>query len=233
MRPQRDDPPDGEGPACPRTIGAIAVVAAAAAFGEVGMKQMVESTRRLRSDQIGTSARSALSALVPLRIVRDAWWLALVAIGVLQQAHAGLHEHRELTPLVHLLRDAALAVPAAAIAIVLASGLVAGRWLGRAARPPSVADRILWVLVAAAVFAVLSVPGNELHGALFGAEDEAELSEFADLALDAGIALIGASLALVPLAVVAGVPIQDPAGAGSRSPERPRPVLETSARSSQ
>jgi hypothetical protein len=89
------------------------------------------------------------------------------------------------------------------------------------------------VLVAAAIFAVLSVPGNELHGTLFGAEDEEELSWLADLALDAGIALIGALLALVPLALVAGLPLQDPATAASLSIERPRPVLETSARSSQ
>jgi hypothetical protein len=197
------------------------------------MGQMLEFARRSRSGQTGAPVRSALAALIPIRIVRDAWWLAIVAIGVLQQAHAGLDEHLELSPLVHLLRDAALAVPAAAIAIVLASILVAGRWVARAARPPSAVDRLLWVLVAAAIFAVLSVPGNELHGTLFGAEDEEELSWLADLALDAGIALIGALLALVPLALVAGLPLQDPATAASLSIERPRPVLETSARSSQ
>lgn len=194
---------------------------------------MADSVRALRSIHMGASARAALSALLPIRIVRDAWWLAMVAIAVLQQAHAGLDEHLELTPLVHVLRDAALAVPAAAIAIVLASILVAGRWMARAARPPSAMDRLLWVLVAAVTFAVLSVPGNELHGTLFGAEDEEELSWLADLALDAGIALIGALLALVPLALVAGLPLHDPATAASLSIERPRPVLETSARSSQ
>ena len=194
---------------------------------------MADSMRALRSDRLGASVRAALSALLPIRIVRDAWWLAIVAIGVLQQAHAGLDEHRELTPLIHLLRDAALAVPAAAIAIVLASILVAGRWTARAARPPSAMDRLLWVLVAAAVFAVLSVPGNQLHGTLFGAEEEAELSWLADVALDAGIALIGALLALVPLALVAGLPLAVPAQPFSQSPDRPRPVLETSARSSQ
>lgn len=196
------------------------------------MGQMIESARRSRSGRTAAAVRSALAALLPMRIVRDAWWLAIVAIGVLQQAHAGLDEHLELSPLVHLLRDAALAVPAAAIAIVLASILVAGRWMARAARPPSATDRLLWVLVAAAIFAVLSVPGNELHGTLFGAEDEEELSWLADVALDAGIALIGALLALAPLAIVAGLPFQDPGRAAPRSTERPRPVLETSARSS-
>jgi hypothetical protein len=175
-----------------------------------------------------------VSALVPLRIVRDAWWLALVVIAVLQEVHAGLHEHRELSPVVHVLRDAALAVPAAALAIVAASVIVAARTVAPVVpRPPGAADRLLWVLVAAFVFAVLSVPGNELHGALFGAEDEAELSWLADVALDAGIALIGAFFALLPLAVVAGVPVRDPATHVTRSIDRPRPVLETSARSSQ
>jgi len=217
----------------PGPLAVIAVDTAAEVFGEEGMGHMAESARRMRSGREGASARSALPALGLLRIVRDAWWLALVAIGVLQQAHAGLDEHRELAPLVHLLRDAALAVPAAALAIVLASVLVAGRWLARASGPPSVRDRVLWVLVAAVVFAVLSVPGNELHGALFGAQDEVELSWLADLALDAGIALTGALLALVPLVVVAGLPIGEPATAASLSIERPRPVLETSARSTQ
>ena len=41
-----------------------------------------------------------------------------------------------------------------------------------------------WV-VAAAAFAVLSIPGNQLHGALFGAEEEEELSFLADALLDA------------------------------------------------
>jgi hypothetical protein len=173
------------------------------------------------------------AALDPLRIVRDAWWLALIAIGALQQAHADLHEHRELSPLVHLLRDASLAVPAAAIAIVVASLLVAGRTVARSApRRPGVADRLLWVAAAALVFAVLSIPGNELHGTLFGAEDEADLSWLADVALDAGIALIGALLALVPLAIVSGLPFRD-VGPTGRSVDLRRPALETTARSSQ
>lgn len=184
-------------------------------------------------DRLPERVRSAVSALVPLRIVRDAWWLALVVIAVLQEVHAGLSEHRELSPLVHVLRDGALAVPAAAIAVVVASLVVAARTVPRRVpRAPGAADRLLWVLVAALAFAVLSVPGNQLHGTLFGAEDEVELSWLADVAVDAGISLIAALLALIPLAVVSGPPVQESANA-IRSIDRPRPVLETTARSSQ
>ncbi len=196
------------------------------------MRQIADSMRD--PEGMRSTAGAVTSTLLPMRIVRDAWWLALVAIGVLQQAHSGLDEHLELSPLVHLMRDSALAVPAAALAIVIASMLVARGSVARTVpRPPGVADRLLWVLVATAIFAVLSVPGNQLHGTLFGAEDEAELSWLADVALDAGIAAIGALLALVPLAAVSGLPIGEPATVESLSLERPQAVLETSARSIQ
>jgi hypothetical protein len=226
--------PDGECPPSARTIGGIAVHTAPNCSGKRDMRQIGDSVGALRSDRLRAVTGAVMSALLPMRIARDSWWLALVAIGVLQQAHLGLHEHRELSPLVHLLRDAALAVPAAAVAVVVASAFVARRLVSRATfRRPGVADRLLWVVIAAGIFAVLSVPGNQLHSTLFGAEDEEELSWLADVALDAGIALIGALLALVPLVAVAGLPIQDPDTAVSRSIELPRPVLETSARSTQ
>ena len=60
---------------------------------------------------------------------------ALIAIVVLQQAHSDLHEHLELPVALHLLRDGALAVPAAGLALLaatLAFGADAGT--GRAGR---------------------------------------------------------------------------------------------------
>jgi hypothetical protein len=196
---------------------------------------MIDSNRMMvPATAIRSRGRAAVAAVQPLRVIRDSWWLALVAVGLLQQVHIGLHEHRELSPLVHLLRDAALAVPAAAIAILVASILIAARTSARAVpRPPGIGDRLLWVGLAVVVFAFLSVPGNALHGALFGAEEEAELSWLADVALDAGVALVGAIVALVPLAAVAGLPIGEPGGDAAAQIDHPRPVLETLARSSQ
>jgi hypothetical protein len=194
---------------------------------------MTDAVRGSGTDRrMPAGVRSALSALLPLRIVRDAWWLSIVAIAVLQQVHAGLDEHVELSPLLHLLRDGALAVPAAACAIVLASLAVAGRSVAHSPRRhPGPVDRVVWVVTAAVVFAILSVPGNQLHGVLFGAEDEAELSWLADVAFDAGIALIGAVLALAPLAAFAGLPIRDPDAPASQAFALHGTVLEPSARS--
>jgi hypothetical protein len=146
------------------------------------------------------------SLLDALRVVATSWWLAIVAIFVVQQAHLDLHEHRELPILLHLLRDGALAVPAAGIAVIAASLLVAPSpdRMGRARH----LDGLIWAVAAAAVFALLSIPGNQLHGALFGAEEEVELSLVADLALDGGLALVGALLALTPIVLVAGPPFQ-------------------------
>ena len=77
------------------------------------------------------------------------------------------------------------------------------------------------------MFALLSIPGNRLHGALFGAEEEVELGWIADVALDAGLAFAGSLLALAPLALVAGPPIRRMALESrpipmSRGPERLR-----------
>lgn len=148
-----------------------------------------------------------VSGLEPLALVAASWWVALVAIAVLQLAHADLHEHRELPILLHLLRDAALAVPAAGLAVGTAAVLVTAQPAsGVGAIRGSRSRALLWAVSAAFVFAVLSIPGNQLHGSLFGAEEE--LDWLADVALDAVIALIGSLIALVPLAIVAGPPVR-------------------------
>ena len=67
------------------------------------------------------------AALDPTAVVLTSWWLAFAAIAVLQQAHVGLHEHNELPPLLHLVRDASLAVPSAAVAVIAASLLLGER----------------------------------------------------------------------------------------------------------
>jgi hypothetical protein len=169
------------------------------------------------------------SLIDPLRLVAAAWWAALVAIAVLQQAHADLHEHLELPVVLHLLRDGALAVPAAGLALVAATVAVGPDLGSRGAG--SLVRALVWAAAAAAAFALLSIPGNQLHGALFGAEEEAELSWIADVALDAGLAFAGSLLALAPLALVAGPPVRrGDLDAGpipiSRGPAGPRPTAD-------
>jgi hypothetical protein len=141
-------------------------------------------------------------AIEPFRFIAASWWLALVAIAVLQQAHDGLHEHLELPPMLHIIRDGALAVPAAALAVL--AGLIAGHTVGRPGRS-RIVERVVFAAVGAAAFAVLSVPGNQLHGALFGAEEEG-VGFIADALLDGGLAFAGALLALIPFGLVIGPP---------------------------
>jgi hypothetical protein len=133
------------------------------------------------------------------RLVLTAWLLALGGIWAAQQAHAGLHELVDLPPLLHLFRDASLAVPFAAVAL-LAAGPLAGP-LARATGlgEGSLAGRLAYAAIAAVLFAVLSVPGNALHGLMVGAtEDEGGL---ADVLLDAAIVLGGSLAVLVPAAL--------------------------------
>ncbi len=125
------------------------------------------------------------------------WFLSVVALWVLQQAHAGLHEHRDLPPLLHALRDGALAVPIAAASLAL-SALVVRRRIG------TLDGGALQVLIAAVTFAVLSNPGAALHNAVFGAE-EVGLPPLTHAAVDSIVALIGALVALIPMAVLSGI----------------------------
>jgi hypothetical protein len=138
-----------------------------------------------------------------VRVAVTAWLLALTGIWATQQVHVDLHEHIDLPPLLHLVRDAALAVPFAAIAVAL-GGLIAGEIVrGRGANPDGLLGRIAWAAVAALVFAALSVPGNELHALLFGAVEEGDLLldllNDASLVLAASLAILG-PLALTPVA---------------------------------
>jgi hypothetical protein len=159
-----------------------------------------------------------LAGLDPSRTVLVSWWLALVAIWVVQQAHDGQHERHELPVLLHLLRDGALAVPLAALAVVGAGVLLAPRLRrvspGARGGLPDL-DRFVWVLVADTFFAILSIPGHELHGALFGVE-QSDVGWVLHAGLDASIVAVGSFIALMPIALVVGPPVR-----------RPQPAPET------
>jgi hypothetical protein len=144
------------------------------------------------------------------RVIAWSWLVSGASIGVLNQVHEGLHEHHELPPLVHWLRDASLAVPLAAIAVMAAALVVRTRVRPGAAgsRPSgrsSIASRITWAILAALFFALLSIPGNQLHGLLFGAELESG-SWLADALTDGSIVLVVSLIALAPAALIGGPP---------------------------
>jgi hypothetical protein len=145
---------------------------------------------------------------VPARLALSAWFLALVPIGLLQLTHSDLHEHNELPPLLHWIRDAALSVPFAAVAVVAAALVVAWLRPGERTGRGSLGTPVLWAFLAAASFAILSIPGNQLHGLLFGAEEEVGVSLAQDLANDAILAFQGALVVIVPFALLLGAPWQ-------------------------
>jgi FtsP/CotA-like multicopper oxidase with cupredoxin domain len=108
------------------------------------------------------SGRSAAVALA----------LTLWVGAVLQLAHAGQHERHELSPVLHWLRDSALAYPVALLAAVFA--LHSGRRLLAWAQLPlgGVLQSGATAVLGGVAFALLSVPGSLVHGALFGASHE-------------------------------------------------------------
>lgn len=155
--------------------------------------------------------------LRPGRVVAYSWLMAAAAIGVLNQLHVDLHEHRDIPPIVHWLRDAALAVPLAATAVVVAGLVVRARAAGPGPAAGSPApSRFAWAVLAAFLFALLSIPGIQLHGLLFGAEAEAA-GWLEDALKDGGITLAVSLAALVPAALLLGPPWR-----AARSPDEDR-----------
>jgi hypothetical protein len=162
-------------------------------------------------DLPGPAARQ----LLPGSVVAYAWLLAAVPMAVLQLVHGGLHEHVDLPPVVHWLRDAALAVPLAAVAVVLAAILVRARLAPGGGPAGPTRARLGWAVLAAFLFAALSIPGNQLHGLLFGAEGE-EMGWLEDALVDGSIALAASLATVVPAALFAGPPWR-----GSHQPLNP------------
>lgn len=158
-----------------------------------------------RAAGIGQGAAGASVHLLPGRVVLYAWLLAGVPIAVLQLAHTGLHERNELPPLLHWLRDTGLAVPGAALAVVVAAWLVARRW-GNPARPVTSVTALAWGGLAAVLFAAASLPGIHLHAILFGTEAEAGVGNLDHLVAEGTSALQTAVLVVIPVALLAGVP---------------------------
>ena len=157
-----------------------------------------------------------------LRFVITGWLLALVGILAVQQLHAGLHEHVDLAPGLHLMRDGSLAVPFAAISIALAGLLSVQGAATFGVAHQSTRARLGWALLAAFVFAALSAPGNEMHALLFGADEE-EVDWLADIVLDSSVVFVAALVVLVPAALSGLAPwppdpvTTEAAGASGRS----------------
>ena len=173
----------------------------------------------------------AVFRLLPGRVVAYAWLLAAVPTALLQLVHADLHEHNEPTAVIHWLRDGSLAVPFAAIAVILAALVVARLRPAERGQRAALTTVALWACLAAVVFAVLSIPGNQLHGLLFGAEEEEGISLLEDLSIDALYALEAALLVLVPLSLLAGVPWRGAwraAHTGEAPAHAPEPTLVAS-----
>ncbi len=167
---------------------------------------MGQSDARASAPEPRAGRADAGFRLLPGRVVVYAWLLAAVPIALLQLVHAGVHEHHELPPVLHWLRDTALAVPLAAVAVVVAALLVSRLRPTEPGGRASLTTMALWGALAALLFAALSIPGNQMHGLLFGAEEEEGVSLLNDLAADALYALEAALLVIAPIALLAGVP---------------------------
>ena len=127
------------------------------------------------------------------------WRASLIGVAALVHAlgvglalhllHSGVEEAEPVSPLVHWLRDSLLATPASLTALLAAYLLTVrvAAWAGLSSR--SGIARATWALAAAVLYALFSVPGNALHGGLFGAHHEG-MSFIAHAARDGGVTLL-------------------------------------------
>ena len=149
---------------------------------------------------VGSSTTRSTARVSPSGLdIVNGLLLALVTVAVMQVRHAGHAEIAELPPLLHWLRDAALALPLALAAVSVASWLVPAAH--RAGAP--ISERGLWVLTGGAVWALSSVPAAAAHGLLFVEHSNHGLAKhgLAMHALLEGAAVLGVALPL--LAVLA------------------------------
>jgi hypothetical protein len=145
------------------------------------------------------------------RFAATAWLMAVGGLWAAQQLHQGSHEAVELGPVVHLLRDASLAVPMAAIAIALGGLLTVDALRTARAAPAGVAGRVTFAVVAALIFAILSIPGQQVHSLAFGAE--AETGDWVVDILDSVAVLVAALVVLLPAALMRLAPWPPDTGA--------------------
>ena len=90
-------------------------------------ERVVRGTNRDAADARRSGGAGLAPGLDPGWIVACGWLMAAAAVGVQTQLHADLHEHHDLPLLVHWLRDGALAVPLAAVAVAVAALIVRSR----------------------------------------------------------------------------------------------------------
>src|SRR3712207_8702779 len=123
----------------------------------------------------------------------------VVAFGVglvLHLIHAGAHEAHAPSPVLHWLRDSALALPGtiAVLAIAFAPARALVRWAGLSA--DGRIGHLLQSLAGAVGYALFTIPAGSVHARLFAAEHHG--SGFVTHALPAGSVAVLPSFALLP-----------------------------------
>jgi hypothetical protein len=131
------------------------------------------------------------------------------AVGlVLHRLHsdpASAHEVTYVPPVLHWLRDSALAAPLAVLLLFIATS-VARRLSTTGARPgDGVAAHALWAGLGAAAYAAASVPAALVHARLFGAHHE-QTSFLLHSAKESLVTLRYSFALLVAFALAAGLP---------------------------
>ena len=146
--------------------------------------------------------------LQAIPVVAYAWLLAAGPVALQGLVNGGAHEHRGLPPMLHWLQDSALAVPVAAVAVVLAAILVARFRPDEPGERATLSTLALWVGLAAVLFAFVGILGSQVHGLLVGSATAAGANLPTDLGADGVYALEAGLLVLAPISLFAGLPWQ-------------------------
>ena len=159
-------------------------------------------------------------------VVLAAGLVQAFAVGlVLHRLHddpAEAHEARYVAPVLHWLRDSALAAPMA-VALLLLATLAARRLSGGTPRANSLGPRLVWAGLGAVAYAAASVPAALVHSRLFGAGHEESSSLLLHSAEEAIITLRYSFALLLAISVLVGLPWAQQGSNGNDDVRAPRP----------
>ena len=152
---------------------------------------------------VGNSRRSRQQHRVgPLWVVTVSTLIALCVIGAQQLLHQHMEERSEPGPVLHWLRDGALAVPLVLVAVALTALPVVRRTAARVWAPGQ--RRAGWSLTVAVIVGAGMIPGSVVHSRLFvdaTAHEHEAMGTFEHLLRDAAPGALVALLAALAVAL--------------------------------
>ena len=141
------------------------------------------------------------------RMLAASAFVAFTAGLLLHFLHLAQHEIGEMSPLLHWLRDSAMAWPVTFIVFVVVGEWVRGALQRAAVAPTEPLGRVVWATAIGIAYAAALIPGSLVHGMAFGAE-HGDVNPLIHGVWDAAAALPFAVIIITGWAFLVGLPFE-------------------------